>query len=1004
MNRMNKIVVFLFACLAFVSCMDETGMEQTKIEVKDGLPVTVQLDFQPSEATRITKAEMTEAEEHAFKDLYVFIFNENGTLDAKQYFTEDELIAFGKQNGQGRVSLRATSGTKRVMAIANIQASNFALSADKDEVNNPKDLKRRIDRFFENPSNGLTQWMNFSAEMTKDDTSWAGGHFLMSGMYNKERPENFDAMGTGVCLFHADGKVTDTAGAGGGKIWLVKTVAFVKFEISTADDVSFELEEWQIHHVPQQVHLFKNKGVYTEQVFEPGSDFMGSFANNSFDFYMLESLRPTGSGLDVQSREKVTDNSTYIVIKGKYKGPGENRFLEDKSDWMQTATGTVTYKIHLGYVPGPNDFTVNRNYKYTYKVKITGVNEIIVEAFEDKDSPRSSGDLMFAGGELIEVDCHFSRLLLNFPAGSQLVSDHKPGIPIPCAVKTAKTGWKTGDVEVFKADGSLNPAADIDWVYFVEKSMADALWAKGGKGPDFEAYRAMSDEDKAQSYIMTIYDLAMALNANQTYYNTGVDVYAYVFDNYYDTKDVDLADFVNYERRSLSDKSRTMKIALMSTGSDSRVSSARYVISQKPLVTIFDPTHGGGWAFECINENLPPKYHTSTDYSYKANYAGLYYKKSGTIWGPNDDNGWRNTYWYDADKTQQSATDPSITGGDVYDGAGKKVPYVLNRANNLSLAYADLACLSRNVDLNGDGKITGDERIWYLPGIDQYQHYWVGWDAIPAEVTLYPEEFRSYFTTHPDKVRETFSFYSSGGKRFQADEGSAVREDSDHNRRYRLHIRCARNLGSIDGTNKVSIAETAPSGSNDSFLIEVTGLPARSLRGKVDGKQVSHDEYSGLNALYNTLEVKRKLIGPTSPGNLHAQWSTTGAALPYRAINEHINKEGNNPCEKLYGRGWRPANQRELIAIRTIGSNEIYVPINADPENEYAQTMSSMWNFFNAWTAKAEKREIGVTVSNTEEVITSAKPRWGYAYRGKELHLPYDTHNFDVRVRCVRDI
>lgn len=55
-------------------------------------------------------------------------------------------------------------------------------------------------------------------------------------------------------------------------------------------------------------------------------------------------------------------------------------------------------------------------------------------------------------------------------------------------------------------------------------------------------------------------------------------------------------------------------------------------------------------------------------------------------------------------------------------------------SNNKSLVKA---CMSRNRDLNGDGKITQDEVKWYVPTIEQYAGLWIGEEVIHTDSKLF---------------------------------------------------------------------------------------------------------------------------------------------------------------------------------------------------------------------------------------------------------------------------
>lgn len=76
------------------------------------------------------------------------------------------------------------------------------------------------------------------------------------------------------------------------------------------------------------------------------------------------------------------------------------------------------------------------------------------------------------------------------------------------------------------------------------------------------------------------------------------------------------------------------------------------------------------------------------------------------------------------------------------------------------------ACLQRNRDDNGNGRIDADEVKWYPAAIDQYTDIWVGRAALPIETYLYSNEI----PTSQGYRR----YLSSDGKELYAEEGSSI--------------------------------------------------------------------------------------------------------------------------------------------------------------------------------------------------------------------------------------
>lgn len=1000
-------VALAMAGLLLNSCADETTI-YSKVEVIDDIPVTVNLSFTPNSSTAVT-TKATEAEEDAVKDLYIITFKSNGSFSDKHYFTNEQLTAFGKHaDGKGgKIQLNTTSGLKKVFAVANVGTTNFSSDGSTSSTG---DLKARIDAFFAGGDNSLNSWLQFTATMVNKDADWGSGHFLMSGKFG----ETAESVTDGSCLFTLDNKIYNAEGTAlsEGKIWLTRTAASVTFNVfANTNNIKFSMTSWEICNIPKTVNLFADNTNHTTDVFQP-ENFNGSFSNNSFNFYMLENLQGNKSAaIDNHSRRaNAPKHATYVVIKGKYEGPGKHKDAPEGSSPEQVMAD-VTYYVYLGYMnkdgktQEDSNFDVYRNFRYTYNIKVNGVQDIIVEAeggSEDEDKG-VDGNVLFAGS-FIEVDSHYSRQKLSFGRIAEEEVD-----AVKSLVRSYKTGWEEKDI--FKADGTYDTTVDISWVHFVKASVVKALWADGGKGPDF----TLTGDARLAAGIMDLNELVAALKTGDAFFGLdkennplqSVDVYAYIDENYYE-KQQSISSFVNDQPGTVTDKTRSMKINLKNTvsaGGGSTVSSAEYVILQKPIVTIFDTRYNGGWGFEYYNENLPGNYDKMT-LSQKAIDAGIYF---GTVTGwMTKDDGYANV------KTEYGALgNKSWTNVDIIGKYNESNPDDLDLNN----AKAYLACMGRNRDENGDGVIDEGEIKWYLPAINQYEYYWVGWDAIPKDATLFPEEHRNQSLK---EIRETFSFHSSGRYRFQADEGSAVRGPWHEDNAGRMHVRCARNIGT--GT-EVKIA-SASSYTDNSFTVGVVGLPQTSLRQTAQrDKLLSHNEYDKLNRLYKTIEVKKNTIGavrtPEDSGPISG-FSETGRAESSLTIAEYVNKDNNNPCD-YYNTGgetgWRPANQRELIAIHLAGKDFV-----EGSGHEYAQTMFSLWDWEN-WTEKGLKREVTKTGEpNSYSKLIAPAARVGYSYNGDQMELPFRqysndgiwgeketgytndwAHDFNVKIRCVRD-
>ena len=105
------------------------------------------------------------------------------------------------------------------------------------------------------------------------------------------------------------------------------------------------------------------------------------------------------------------DNATYVVIHGKYVETDANGLLFRSAD--------VSYTIHLGDWSGGayDDFSVKRNFIYTYTMSVRGVDNIVVEATSEEDSDEfqngAEGDVieLTEGSEVFYLDSHYEQVL-----------------------------------------------------------------------------------------------------------------------------------------------------------------------------------------------------------------------------------------------------------------------------------------------------------------------------------------------------------------------------------------------------------------------------------------------------------------------------------------------------------------------------------------------------------------------------------------------------------------
>lgn len=935
MKAINKIIYFLFAiCLFSNSCTDEYIKEITGKNVIEGIPVTTTLTFQASTSKIVTRA--TAEEEDAVNDLYVLIFSESSKkLESSHYFSLEQLEAFGKN----KIKLNATSGKKKVYAVANTGSNSFF------------GLKEKIDIFVSSSKKTLDDWKSFSITLADEQITWSGGHgtFTMSGYFVKPGDANNlkgDYLpGDGSCTFNTEGEIEEK----GGKIQLVRLASQITFNIKNAvsSKGEFTPESWTVYNVPKSVYMNRQEemGTPAEASFFTSKD--GVFNQGSFNFYMLEN-RLAGATYnsplkrdttEMQWREaynlssnpkkylNAPENGTYVVLNGTYKGKANNPF----NDWKEgDAQASVTYYIHLGYVDRVDDFSIPRNAKYTYNITVASIDKIIVEVIDDNyETNPSDGHVMFYDAEIIDVDAHYERKTIKINCSVD---------EFLCGIQTPKTGFVYEDVKTYRDD------QDIDWVQFMLKKDADKLNNKIDFRPGSKTAGLMNVKELAD-FIKTT-----TLEGEQ-------DFYAYISENYYE--DMKYTEFVNFEKGIGDTKSRKMMIAIKRSTTEhtnSSVSSSQYIIQQKPITTIFNLNDaavksGKPWGMEWINENLSNTYYTSTNWKTRAQ-AGI---DKSTIRLPSNasaEDGLANT--------KSAITNSGIAWGHT-DIDYSNYPHSFN-----AKAYA--ACMSRNRDENGNGKIDPEEIKWYLPANNQMQYLWIGLAAIPEEAALYPKDFRD---------ANQWQFYhhvTSDSKVFWAEEGCAIGTVGNSSAD-RLHVRCARNIGDENkALLKIGTKTTLPNGD---VTVEVgSRLPENGFRQKISsGKLSAHNEYGESNKVYKKIQIKNSLLSEYKD---------------FRKSADAVYRSSSDPCAAVHGTGWRSPSQRELILMTTIGG--------FTGTSMHSVTYYSFWDYEN-------NKNISYNPGGTQLKNT----RIGFSFDGNILHLltPDNTQGYgggDRRIRCVKDI
>lgn len=305
-------------------------------------------------------------------------------------------------------------------------------------------------------------------------------------------------------------------------------------------------------------------------------------------------------------------------------------------------------------------------------------------------------------------------------------------------------------------------------------------------------------------------------------------------------------------------------------------------------------------------------------------------------------------------------------------------------ANEIKAAYS--ACMSRNRDLNGNGKIDENEIRWFLPSLNEYIRMGIGANAISNAAKLYSgDKTKMDKSNYPsDYISDGSLFYTSSasGKRvyWAIEKGSYGAVGSDYDESKALPIRCIRNLpasaegattdiSSVNGVKSDATYKKHDASGNTPIVLEFKDRLVSSLyRERAQGSLGTHNEDDITNSFYQGIFVASDYIKDKEEN-----------IIGY-TLKEIIGNGSNitNPCsnynESDYG-NWRVPNLVELSAMNAAGLlNDCY-------DDEY-----------------------GRAASCTQ--FSNLKVRYGFA-RSILIYCPGAKGNeldLNFRIRCVRDV
>ncbi len=901
MKKVMKLAYLLMGvALLLSSCSEDIfpGGSESNEDVTISLAYS---DVSPRDI--VVNSRATDAEERHLDNLYIYIFDGNGNLKGyKGIEGEVNLNQETSISTKAQITgIKTRSGEAYIYAVANIsstglypvETSSGTVEANKLPINLDEEKARAGEYDF---TLDQLKALTFNRENTSIDVST----FLMSGAVQTGNLVNITTAGT--------------IASGDNAIRLSRIVSKVKFTIKAAKEKgitrSFKLDTYDIMNIAKEGRLIGNidgnDRIEAEKVNNNIGNTIGvndvEDGAQFFEVYLPENLQNKVKSVNSQAEREddsqttplkvftnAPANGTYVVLKGKYE--------ETKSGTTRSAD--VTYYVHLGdCTKDVDNYDVERNCKYTYNITVAGVDKIIVEAQKQDgaDQPGAEGVVLEYGatGKNMTLDSHYEYMVMRFYQDDiQKLKKAGKGY----FYQVYALGNHTDVINVGATTVGKDNGVDTSWIQFAIKCSRDrssstysADKTSRGTACSYPGSQS-SDLYTVDKFLKYLYD-----NANSTSIWTGgydynkrsyyVDATCFISENYY--KNLTWNKYVNDV-----DKRAFYVANEVETSNDGRsvYAKTQYGLTQYNIQTFYDRSQAGSitaYGCETINDEEGK--------SFTANGGRSKYNSAGT-------DKWNGRTNMVADINKRSDTWETLK-------------------TNTSLIKA---CMSRNRDLNGDGKISDDEIRWYAPTISQYIGIWIGEEIMSTEAKLFN---RATSTLEGESDRMLYYSSTNNQNTYFSEEGMATNNYPTQNYPPKL-VRCLRNLKSNnEGYNSEPDKYYTYNETNSEVTLDKVDEKALNTSHE-QGELNEHTERSAGNKPAKSFRIAE---------NTYPKSNSSSASM------ENV-VYGKFKCYGNYSEGdtkWRVPNQREMSVMYLIDPNLIH--------EAYCRTKFSNLDFRKSWT------------------------------------------------------
>lgn len=679
----------------------------------------------------------------------------------------------------------------------------------------------------------------------------------------------------------------------------------------------------------------------------------------------------------VDAEDLSNNNATFVELRVRMSLKVDEK--GDEINGARVVDGVYTVHLGYCEGSGKSkaqDFNCRRNSKYTYTVTINNVNDILVEARkEGEPTPGGEGMVSDVTEKYVELDAHYGvyNIYLSDEDLYPTIANRSFDYMIRCYDENNQP------VDIDSRVPSSVTAADSKYINWVEiRRTTDAYTLapyKPRTGANADSDNPTMTIQEFWEKVSAGNENKDARTIKAGHYTVFFNEYAYeTATDGNEEGSTAWHDYVNKHNRTV-----WIRVLVdQSTDGESSYYNSKYAFSQRSIQTYYNTNAEteNALGVEHVNEsyglNLRNSFYNSIDNGIAQN--GSLHDIIPQLDGANKDNGRFNTAMFlygnptrnftskftwvdnalswssvvDTEKTQlvnaienrqgvnkdavtQDSPHPVPAIREVNKDDAKYDPYTRPNDNdtykaderydpdqsaNARYIEAVTACMNRNRDLDGDGKIDANELRWYVPTANQYIRVILGRRSLNTPLMDYDANPKLQSPTGSYTSNDfvtSLMLYGSDGRDVWAMEGISISSWHEYHDGAAWNVRCVRNLGSdlnsIDDIEKVKPAYRPRTVGGD--IIEMIYYDTKSVRQEKLTQMLPHDiANQDYNRVYKAFQYSNLILQYSMNGyyNYRDDWATW-----LRTVN---------PCENvsgLSGTGWRIPNQKEITIMNTLG-------------------------------------------------------------------------------------